>query len=83
MREQVQEILEDIRPGLQAHGGDVQLVEVSDEGVVKVRLSGVCVGCPMAQMTLGMGIERVLKEKLPEVKRVEAVLEEGNALGGC
>ena len=84
MHERVQEILEDIRSGLQAHGGDVQLVEVSDDGVVKVRLTGACVGCPMSQMTLGMGIERILKEKLPEVKRVEAVpLEEGNALGGC
>lgn len=85
MHEQVQEILEEIRPGLQAHGGDVQLVEVSDDGVVKVKLSGACVGCPMSQMTIGMGIERMLKEKLPEVERVEAVpLEEEEALlGGC
>ncbi len=84
MREQIQEILEQIRPALQAHGGDVQLVEVSNDGVVKVKLTGACVGCPMSQMTLGMGIERMLKEKLPEVKRVEAVpLEEGEGLGNC
>ena len=84
MREQVQEILGEVRPALQAHGGDVQLVDVSDDGVVKVKLTGACVGCPMSQMTLGMGIERMLKEKLPEVKRVEAVpLEEGEPLEEC
>ena len=73
MHEQVREVLEEIRPALQAHGGDVELVEVCDDGVVKVRLTGACVGCPMSQMTLGMGVERMLKEKIPEVKRVEAV----------
>ena len=73
MREQVQEILKEIQPALQAHGGDVELVEVSEDGVVQVKLTGACAGCPMSQMTLKMGVERFLKEKLPEVKRVEAV----------
>jgi len=72
MREKVEEILNQIRPSLQADGGDVELVDVVD-GVVKLRLKGSCAGCPMSQMTLAFGIERVLKEKLPEVKKVEAV----------
>jgi Fe-S cluster biogenesis protein NfuA len=61
-----------IRPKLQADGGDVELVSV-DDGVVKVRLQGACKGCPMSQMTLKNGIERFIKERLPEVDRVEAV----------
>ena len=73
MREKVEAALKEIRPALRADGGDVQLVEVSKQGVVKVRLLGACAGCPMSTMTLAMGIERVLKEKVPEVKRVEAV----------
>jgi Fe-S cluster biogenesis protein NfuA len=72
MREKVEEILNQIRPSLQADGGDVELVDVVD-GIVKVRLKGACAGCPMSQMTLAFGIERVLKEKVPEVKKVEAV----------
>ncbi|HEY5133287.1 MAG TPA: NifU family protein [Candidatus Krumholzibacteriaceae bacterium] len=72
MREKVEEILKQIRPSLQADGGDVELVDVVD-GVVKLRLKGSCAGCPMSQMTLAFGIERVLKEKVPEIKRVEAV----------
>ncbi len=72
MKEQVEKILDEIRPGLQADGGDVELVDVVD-GVVKVRLKGACAGCPMSQMTLSFGIERVLKEKVPGVKKVEAV----------
>jgi Fe-S cluster biogenesis protein NfuA len=72
MREKIEEILKQIRPSLQADGGDVELVDVVD-GVVKLRLKGSCAGCPMSQMTLAFGIERVLKEKVPEVKRVEAV----------
>jgi Fe-S cluster biogenesis protein NfuA len=68
----VQESLNLIRPMLQADGGDVELVEVVD-GVVRVRLQGHCAGCPGAQMTLSMGIERKLKEDIPEVQRVEAV----------
>ena len=73
MKEKVEAALANVRPALQRDGGDVELVEVSDDGVVKVRLSGACHGCPMAQMTLQMGIERVLKEAVPEVKTVEAV----------
>lgn len=72
MREKVQEILDQIRPSLQADGGDVELVDVAD-GVVKLRLKGACAGCPMSQMTLAFGIERVLKEKVPEIKKVEPV----------
>jgi len=70
---QVQEVLDQIRPALQADGGDVQLVDVTEDGVVKVELVGACKGCPMSQLTLANGVERVLKENLPEVARVEAV----------
>jgi len=70
--ENVKEILEQIRPALQADGGDVELVDVKD-GVVKVRLSGACGGCPMSSMTIKMGIERILKQKLPEVTEVVSV----------
>jgi Fe-S cluster biogenesis protein NfuA len=73
MKEQVQTLLDDIRPKLQADGGDVELVDISDDGTVKVKLLGACGGCPMAQMTLKMGIERYLKEKMPAVKEVVAV----------
>ena len=73
MREKVEVALQDIRPGLQADGGDVELVEVTKDGVVKVRLKGACGGCPMAQLTLKQGIERRLKDKIPEVKSVESV----------
>ena len=72
MRENVEKVLEKIRPSLQADGGDIELVDVQD-GVVKVRLTGACCGCPMSQMTLKMGVERALKEELPEVKEVEAI----------
>lgn len=72
MKEQVEKILEEIRPNLQADGGDIELVDVVD-GIVKVRLKGSCAGCPMSQMTLTFGVEKVLKEKLPEIKKVEAV----------
>ncbi len=73
MKEKVEAALANVRPALQRDGGDVELVEVGEDGVVKVRLTGACKGCPMAQMTLQMGIERVLKESVPEVKTVEAV----------
>ena len=73
MQEKVEKALLKVRPSLQADGGDVELIEVSDEGVVKVKLTGACGGCPMASMTLKAGIERILKEEVPEVKRVEAV----------
>ena len=69
----VDEILGIIRPSLQRDGGDVELVQVEDDGTVKVRLTGACAGCPMSQMTLQMGIERILKEQIPEVKAVVAV----------
>jgi len=69
MRDKVEAVLEEIRPALQADGGDVELVDV-DNGVVKVKLTGACGSCPMSTMTLQMGIERLLKEKLPEVKEV-------------
>jgi Fe-S cluster biogenesis protein NfuA len=72
MNEKVEEILNEIRPALQADGGGVDLVSVID-GVVSVKLTGACGGCPMSTMTLKMGIERVLKEKLPEIKEVVAV----------
>jgi Fe-S cluster biogenesis protein NfuA len=72
MRENVEKALQKIRPALQADGGDIELIDVVD-GVVKVRLTGACDGCPMAQMTLKHGVERVLKQEVPEVKEVEAV----------
>lgn len=72
MKEKVTEALDKIRPSLQADGGDVELVDVVD-GVVKVRLQGACAGCPMSQMTLKNGIERYLKQEIPEVKSVENV----------
>ena len=72
MKEKIEEALGTIRPLLQADGGDVELVEV-DGGTVKVRLTGACGGCPMAQMTLKQGIERRLKEMVPEVESVESV----------
>ena len=65
--------IEKVRPALQADGGDVELVEVTDDGIVKVRLQGACHGCPMSQMTLKGGIERILIREIPEVKAVEAV----------
>ena len=72
MQDQVKRVLEDVRPALQQDGGDVEFVDVKD-GVVQVRLQGACAGCPMSQMTLSFGIQRVLKEKIPEIERVEAV----------
>ena len=73
MKEHVQEVLELIRPALQADGGDVELVDVSDDGIVSVRLTGACGSCPMSTMTLKMGIERTLKEKIADVKEVVQV----------
>ena len=72
MREKVEAALSQIRPALQADGGDVELVDVN-EGVVRLKLTGACNGCPMAAMTLQHGIERVLKGQIPEVKEVIAV----------
>lgn len=73
LREQIEDALNKVRPSLQADGGDVELVDVDEEGVVKVRLTGACGGCPMSQMTLKMGIEKVLKQNVPEISSVEAV----------
>jgi len=73
MKEKVKKIIDDIRPNLQADGGDVELVDVSDDGIVRVRLVGACAGCPMSQMTLKGGIEKYLKKMVPEVKSVVAV----------
>ena len=72
MKEKVEATLDKIRPALQADGGDVELVDVND-GVVSVKLTGACSGCPMATMTLKMGIERILTQEVPEVKEVVAV----------
>jgi Fe-S cluster biogenesis protein NfuA len=72
VKEEVAQALEEVRPHLQVDGGDVELVEI-DDGVVKVRLTGSCAGCPMSQMTLKWGVENYLKKKIPGVKSVEAV----------
>jgi len=69
-REDVAAVLELIRPSLQADGGDVQLIDVSDDGTVMVELQGACKGCPMSQMTLANGVERILKERVPGVVKV-------------
>ncbi len=77
MKEKVIAVLDSIRGALQADGGDVELVDVNEtEGIVKVKLTGACGGCPMAQMTLQMGIERVMKQQVPEVKKVVPVAQE-------
>ena len=73
MEEKVKEVIEQIRPFLKADGGDVEIVEVTEDGIVKVRLTGACGHCPMSTMTLKMGIEKRLKETVPEVKEVVAV----------
>ncbi|MEJ2182014.1 MAG: NifU family protein [Nitrospirota bacterium] len=73
MKEKVSEVLEEIRPALQADGGDLELVEVTDEGLVKLKLKGACGHCPMSTMTLKMGIEKRLRERVPEVREVQAV----------
>jgi Fe-S cluster biogenesis protein NfuA len=72
LKEKVESALNKVRPSLQADGGDVQLIDVDDQGVVKVRLTGACGSCPMSQMTLKMGIEKILKQNVPEVTRVES-----------
>jgi len=73
MREKVEQALDKIRPMLTADGGNIELVDVSNDGVVKVKLTGACGCCPMSQMTLKMGVERILKQEVPEVKEVIAV----------
>lgn len=74
LKEKVEKALSQIRPALQADGGDVELVEVTEKGVVKVRLTGACGCCPMSTYTLKLGIEQRLKEAVPEVKEVEQVV---------
>ena len=73
LKDKVADALEKIRPALQADGGDVQLIDVTDDGIVKVKLQGACAGCPMSQMTLKQGIESTLKQEIPEVKEVVSV----------
>ena len=72
MKAEVEKVLDEIRPQLQADGGNIELVDV-EEGVVKVKLKGSCASCPMAQMTLKMGVERYLKNKIPRIQKVEAI----------
>ncbi len=71
--QKVKDIIDAVRPNLQAHGGDVELIFIEKDNTVKVRLQGACSGCPGARMTLKMGIERLLKEHIPDVKEVVAV----------
>lgn len=72
-QQKVEEMIEVIRPMLQGHGGDIELVSLEDDNTVKVRLQGACSGCPGAQMTLKQGVEKLMKEKIPELKEVVAV----------
>lgn len=74
MKEKVQAVIEKIRPMLQRDGGDVELVDVDDNGIVRVRLTGACAGCAMSQITLKQGIEKVLLNEIPEVKKVENIV---------
>ena len=73
MKDEVRQALEEVRPHLQVDGGDVELVDVAEDGTVKVRLTGACAGCPMSQMTLKWGVENYLKKKIPAVKSVVSV----------
>jgi len=73
MREKVEAALNKIRPNLQADGGDVELIDVTADGVVKVKLTGACSGCPMSQMTLKAGVEKIIRQEVPGVKKVIAV----------
>ena len=73
LKDEVEKILNEIRPHLVADGGDIELVDVDKEGTVKVKLKGACAGCPMSQMTLQLGVERYLKSKVPQVKKVISV----------
>ncbi len=74
LRERVEEALNGIRPALQADGGDIELIDVNEsEGIVKVQLQGACSGCPSSQITLAMGVERAIKERVPEIKQVLSI----------
>jgi Fe-S cluster biogenesis protein NfuA len=81
IKEDVQGVIDQIRPQIQMDGGDIELVEVTDQGVVKVRLRGACAGCPGATMTLKFGVERILKQKVPGVKEVVLAAPETAACG--
>jgi len=72
-KEKIESILEKVRPSIQADGGDVELINIREDNVIEVRLKGTCNGCPMATLTLKAGIERLIKEEIPEVKEVIAV----------
>ncbi len=73
LKDRVASIIDLIRPAVQSDGGDIELLDVSDDGVVQIRMHGACVGCPSSDMTLRIGIERTLKDRIPEIDRVEAV----------
>jgi Fe-S cluster biogenesis protein NfuA len=73
LRDEVEKVINEIKPHLIADGGDIELVDVDDKGNVKVKLKGACVGCPMSQMTLQLGVERYIKSKVPQVKKVESI----------
>jgi Fe-S cluster biogenesis protein NfuA len=73
MKEKVEEVLGKVRPMLQRDGGDVELIDVQEDGIVKVRLTGACSGCPMSTMTLKNAIEETIKKEIPEIKAVEQV----------
>ena len=73
MLEKVQAVLDQVRPMLQRDGGDVELIEVTADGIVKVKLQGACGSCPMSTMTLKMGIEKAIKEQIPEIVEVQQV----------
>lgn len=72
-KEKVKKVINKIRPGLQADGGDVEVVEITDNGIVKVKLLGACHGCPMSTLTIKNGIEKTLKREIPEIKEVRPV----------
>ena len=73
LKAEVEEAIKEIQPHLRADGGDIELVGVDEDGTVKVKLKGACLGCPMSQMTLQLGVERYLKSKIPQVKKVVRV----------
>jgi len=73
LKAEVEKLIKEIQPTLRADGGDIELIEVTQEGIVKVRLKGACAGCPMSKMTLELGVERYLKSKIPQIKRVISV----------
>lgn len=73
LEDKVKNVIEEVRPNLQSHGGDIEFVGIDEDNTVRVRLQGACNGCPGAQMTLKMGVEKLLKEKVPEIKELVAV----------